>query len=73
MSNSIYPAVRICVRHGNAIALTVSFIVALLGLAAGLAGVMAAFAAIPVAAVLYCILRLLIEIVQIISTTLLPE
>jgi hypothetical protein len=73
--NRPYPAVRFVVRHGKHIAAGVPVLVLLAGVAGLLAG---SGAWLPVgaalgAAVLFCVLRVFVELVQIIAETLLPQ
>jgi putative flippase GtrA len=70
-----YPAVRFVVRHGA----IVTWLVPALLAAAGLAGLLLhwgpwiSLAFLVGAAVLFCVLRLVVELVQIIADTLLPQ
>jgi hypothetical protein len=73
--NRPYPAVRFVVRHGNYIAAGVPVLVLLAGAAGLLAGSGAwlAVGATLAAAVLFCVLRVFVELVQIIAETLIPQ
>ncbi len=70
-----YPAVRFVVRHGATVAWLVPALIAAAGLA-GFAfhwGPWISSALIVGAATLFCVLRLVVELVQIIAETLLPQ
>ena len=70
-----YPAVRFVVRYGAMIAWLVPALIAVAGLA-GFAlqcGPWISSALIVGAAALFCVLRLVVELVQIVAETLLPQ
>lgn len=73
--NAPYPAVRFVVRHGTKIAAGVPSLLVLCGAAGLLAGSGAwvGVGAVVAAAVLFCVLRVFVELVQIIAETLLPQ
>jgi hypothetical protein len=73
MNRTNYPAVRLCVLYGNRIALLISALIALAGILVFAMGSPLGLTAVPLSLLLYGILRLLSELVHIISTTLLPE
>jgi hypothetical protein len=73
--NRPYPAVRFVVRHGPRLALgvpAVIFLAGLLGLVFGF-GVWLPIGAAITALILFCVLRVSVELVQIIAETLLPQ
>lgn len=70
-----YPAVRFVVRHGSSLSWIIPAVLAIAGLLTlspqwnpWLAGV-----TIVGAAILFCVLRVIVELVQIIAETLLPQ
>ena len=73
--NQRYPAVRFVVRHGALLAWLIPVIVAVLGAGSLMlgCGVPLAAGAIVGAIVLFFILRIIVELIQIIAETLLPQ
>ncbi|WP_046866706.1 hypothetical protein [Microvirga massiliensis] len=73
--NRPYPAVRFVVQHGPRLALgvpVVIFLAGLLGLAFGF-GLWLPIGAAITALITFCVLRVFVELVQIIAETLLPQ
>lgn len=70
-----YPAVRLVVRHGERLAWIVPLLVAAAGLlcASLQSNAWLAAGVIAGALVLFCVLRVVVELVQIIAETLLPQ
>lgn len=70
-----YPAVRFVVRHGALIAWVVPVLVAVAGLLGSVlcGNAWLAAGAVVGAAILFCVLRVVVELVQIIAETLLPQ
>ncbi|MGP0091818.1 MAG: hypothetical protein ACLPKB_17935 [Xanthobacteraceae bacterium] len=70
-----YPAVRLMLRYGNAIAVAAALLVAACGLWAALGGWGWGFALVGILAalLLYVLLRSYREVIQIVTNTLLPQ